>query len=609
MTRIELVKKFLSYADVKETEAKEFMDSFLNKLAQVLLPSNVFKIPKLGKFTYKKARKGFSTDVISFILTGSSPADELLFPVSSQNFKKDKLNDSIFSLSIDKPVIPSVIADIENIKDVLISSESNKYIELKVDKLIASGEIIPAVFDETEITKYTKTIEKTLRKEDTRHFDFSDSKILTKEITGADEADWDFGSDWEKEFNEDSILNVDNENNLNNSELISQTIDKEEINWNFGNDSHEDSDSIEENFTLDEKPIEEEKNFEDNTLIEDEIVTEDEPVSEEVDKSALTPEQNRDIFEEVNPLNELKIDLSEFVEDMEPVKPKSLYEVLTEIPNSEDFVEVKPNRKTKLILEEATKIESIPEVISEEKPAELKSFGYVEMPESAPFQEDAYKRKVSVIDEKPVTVKESRKGITIWSFLSFVLLVAIGMLIYWRFTGFPDWFKLMNNNQEIKSKSNAVIIERKYDVPVNYPYDKKENTVAGKQQQIEQIQQPIQETGSEKKELTESSTSNLNTSKLVVQVEKKEIKQVVKEPVNLVKVKNNIFRSGSTYVVQVSSWQDKNLAEKELARLKEKGFDAFITPVQLPERGTWYRIKVGGFKTLNEAEKFSIQDK
>lgn len=65
-----------------------------------------------------------------------------------------------------------------------------------------------------------------------------------------------------------------------------------------------------------------------------------------------------------------------------------------------------------------------------------------------------------------------------------------------------------------------------------------------------------------------------------------------------------IFTDGYLYCFQVSSWRSREKAESELKRLKAKGYDAFIVVANLPELdGTWYRVRVGYFGSLAEAER------
>ena len=75
---------------------------------------------------------------------------------------------------------------------------------------------------------------------------------------------------------------------------------------------------------------------------------------------------------------------------------------------------------------------------------------------------------------------------------------------------------------------------------------------------------------------------------------------------NEVRISNLIARNGDTYSVQVSSWKNPIKAENEVKRLRAAGYDAFIINAYLPAKGgTWHRVRIGGFKSVEEARKFS----
>lgn len=64
-----------------------------------------------------------------------------------------------------------------------------------------------------------------------------------------------------------------------------------------------------------------------------------------------------------------------------------------------------------------------------------------------------------------------------------------------------------------------------------------------------------------------------------------------------------IFTDGTKFVFQVSSWRNKSKAESEVRKLKAQGFDAFIVQANIPQKGgIWYRVRVGYFDSLNEAQ-------
>ncbi|MBK7630195.1 MAG: OmpA family protein [Ignavibacteriales bacterium] len=65
-----------------------------------------------------------------------------------------------------------------------------------------------------------------------------------------------------------------------------------------------------------------------------------------------------------------------------------------------------------------------------------------------------------------------------------------------------------------------------------------------------------------------------------------------------------IFSDGNMYCVQVSSWRTSEKAENEAKRLQSKGFNSFIEIADIKELdGRWYRVRIGYFNSLNEANK------
>lgn len=56
------------------------------------------------------------------------------------------------------------------------------------------------------------------------------------------------------------------------------------------------------------------------------------------------------------------------------------------------------------------------------------------------------------------------------------------------------------------------------------------------------------------------------------------------------------------YTLQAISVQDQVAAKKMVATLRNKGFAAFLTAGEIPGKGTWYRVRVGGYENRAEAE-------
>ena len=70
-------------------------------------------------------------------------------------------------------------------------------------------------------------------------------------------------------------------------------------------------------------------------------------------------------------------------------------------------------------------------------------------------------------------------------------------------------------------------------------------------------------------------------------------------------VRGNVWSDGNLFVIQVSSWKTKSVAENEVAKLKAKGHNAFVFEKYLPSKGATYnRVRVGYFNTLQEAQEY-----
>lgn len=156
------------------------------------------------------------------------------------------------------------------------------------------------------------------------------------------------------------------------------------------------------------------------------------------------------------------------------------------------------------------------------------------------------------------------------------------------------------------------VIGRSYDVPVEYPYTPNE---AAFKSNFDEISPSVYQV---KKG---SSTGQPNSTEVNSQKTKQVNKDIGKQPVvsdtkvtakdkpdnaNLegIKVELNIYKYGNYFVVQTSSWPNREKAEDQVKMYKDRGLNSFIEKAQIPGRGTWYRVKVGNFKTLDQARNF-----
>jgi cell division septation protein DedD len=70
---------------------------------------------------------------------------------------------------------------------------------------------------------------------------------------------------------------------------------------------------------------------------------------------------------------------------------------------------------------------------------------------------------------------------------------------------------------------------------------------------------------------------------------------------------SQLERGSGNFTVQVGSYSDGAQAQERAVGLKSAGFDARVLSIQLPRRGTWYRVQAGRFGTREEAARYALQ--
>jgi cell division protein FtsN len=65
--------------------------------------------------------------------------------------------------------------------------------------------------------------------------------------------------------------------------------------------------------------------------------------------------------------------------------------------------------------------------------------------------------------------------------------------------------------------------------------------------------------------------------------------------------------SKDVYFIQAGSFQNPSDADNQKARLAILGFEASVEPANLPDKGTWYRVRLGPYKKVEEINKVRQQ--
>jgi len=58
------------------------------------------------------------------------------------------------------------------------------------------------------------------------------------------------------------------------------------------------------------------------------------------------------------------------------------------------------------------------------------------------------------------------------------------------------------------------------------------------------------------------------------------------------------------YTIQLGSFQQIEKAYALKNKFKKQGYLVYVTPKKIENRGTWYRVRMGNFNTLEEAQKW-----
>lgn len=73
------------------------------------------------------------------------------------------------------------------------------------------------------------------------------------------------------------------------------------------------------------------------------------------------------------------------------------------------------------------------------------------------------------------------------------------------------------------------------------------------------------------------------------------------ETTGMVRIKS---AENGKYSIQVGSYPHASEANRMLDRWKNKGYPAYVMIADIPERGKWYRVRIGGFGSRDDASRY-----
>ncbi|NVJ25404.1 SPOR domain-containing protein, partial [Myxococcus sp. AM011] len=61
---------------------------------------------------------------------------------------------------------------------------------------------------------------------------------------------------------------------------------------------------------------------------------------------------------------------------------------------------------------------------------------------------------------------------------------------------------------------------------------------------------------------------------------------------------------GGAFTLQLSAFQDKQEADRFMARLRDRGYAPYIVTAEVAGKGTWYRVRMGTFASKDAATRY-----
>ncbi|MGE5457914.1 MAG: SPOR domain-containing protein, partial [Methanococcaceae archaeon] len=557
MEKEDLINSVASALGASEQEIKIAFDIFIQKVSDFLHLDGTIKIPEIGMFQLKKRllSKNDRSKISSFYLVfspikyaGKTAGETLKFDIASKPVNVKEFDDSIFSPGIDKPLIP-----VAGLKKKELYFQSNyimmqKDFEEKVNKLLSHA----IDLDNFDLEDVRKT-------EGGEFDDFNLAEDREPVNFEPEHIPWDFGSEPDIEENptvdsKEIIAQDDLWDSLksgleeNNSEENSLETPSEKSNYNyeeFFRPGTDNTDIAANQYSDDEKfTAGDLLNSQDEFLAEDELSGVDTYVP-----NSIEPDNDEGFDDQL----------------------KSFTEEEDETTGLEEFHEEGAHENNEMALINETS------AISHDYTGELQL-------EEA---EEKTKDKISVV---------------IWLVLLAIVLFSAGGIYYFMF------YKKNGQNTSVsqhiqdagKPQIKSQVVERNYDYPVSIVPKSREEESKSQNQGDKTTAVPQD---------NQKKTEDLKVPDKTIEKVKPETNQPKVESSGLMRidnkdkiVKENIFSDGSKFTIQVSSWKRKAEAIQEVELYRKHGYDAYYTIFQKKGSTPWYRVRIGEYTTLGDAD-------
>jgi cell division septation protein DedD len=166
-------------------------------------------------------------------------------------------------------------------------------------------------------------------------------------------------------------------------------------------------------------------------------------------------------------------------------------------------------------------------------------------------------------------------------------------------------------NQGATGRDAAVVKDKtKLGFYERLPEDQKDTAVRqpGKQAKDDQKSKPaIQQKDSDarpKKPAPKVAAKKVQPQKPAPKPKKKEQKEVSTADIKKTTTPSApVGAVDSVYTVQAAAFKNAKVADQLVAKLKQKGFPAYRTVGKIPDKGIWFRIRIGKYNSRAEANQ------
>lgn len=637
MTKSDLQTKVAEVLGVSVSEKELAYDILISRIADLLAPDLTIKIPGLGFFQLKKTQTDEIPSEIIFstldeVISGEPKHLFLSLELPEQKkveltAKDDESGEDIFSIGVGKPYLP--ISDKLEDKSEASYIILRKSIEERVNELLSEAEHLPNF---NLMDEFNKILEE--QKDESAQQKLSEltSDLEFEKNIPVDNEDLIADNIAKTLIEEEKFDDTINYENLSSSDLTPTDLLED-----YKPEEKLDSEKSEE-LKVDEEEKEEEEieielgkhrkdnepeSIDDDSWIRSEINIEDKNLETEQDDFEQKKEEEsylglkkkipekiewnwgdelREELESYNTdfdyRNELE-DNHDFYEDELSQRNKKVDDILktTKPLSSKLFDELEKTIKKEI--EETTK-----ELTYSENQYNRKKYEFVEADENQ-YERKKYSSTHTYDDERKYISQEyGYKNEEKFFGKSFLLLFFSFVVI----TGLIVYLLLPNKKLETKNPNLS-------EGPVIDTTQNREQVIASLPQ--EQTILPEESDFPRVPVLPSAKKSEQKIEEPIKEIPKSSDETIIKPSdetlyrniLNDTRVNRTIYFDGKTYNVQVSSWRNKLKAEQEVKRLRKEGYDAFVLIANLPEKGgIWYRVRIGSFKTLDEAKEFSSKN-